>query len=73
MGNSSADIMIPDVIRLLNDQSPLVRVAAVWALKKLNKKRFKEEKYKYFKLLRNQYIKYEKDLWVLSEWFRSYE
>ena len=63
MGNSSADIMIPDIIRLLNDQSPLVRVAAVWALKKLNKKRFKEEKYKYFNVETDNEVKKE---WLLN-------
>ena len=63
MGNSSADIMIPDVIRLLNDQSSLVRVAAVWALSKLNKKRFKEEKYKYFNVETDNEVKKE---WLLN-------
>ena len=63
MGNSSADIMIPDIIRLLNDQSPLVRVAAVWALSKLNKKRFKEEKYKYFNVENDNEVKKE---WLLN-------
>ena len=55
--------MIPDVIRLLNDQSSLVRVAAVWALSKLNKKRFKEEKYKYFNVENDNEVKKE---WLLN-------
>ena len=62
MGNSSSRIMIPHVLRLIYDNSPLVRVAAIWALGKLSKKIFNFEKNKNF---RNENENDVRNEWIL--------
>ncbi len=66
IGNSGEVGIINDIEFFILDKSPLVRAMAIWAISQLSEK-------KYFKSLRNQYVGCEDNLWVLSEWFRSYE
>ena len=64
MGNSSSKSMLPCVVKLINDDSSLVRVAAIWALGKLSKQRFNIEK-------RHNFNK-ERDKDVKKEWMLTY-
>ena len=64
MGNSSSKSMLPCVVKLINDDSSLVRVAAIWALGKLSKQRFNIEK-------RHNFNK-ERDNDVKKEWMLTY-
>jgi epoxyqueuosine reductase len=43
-GNSGDAALVPQVVRLLEDASPLVRAMAVWALMKLDRERFLQER-----------------------------
>ena len=63
IGNSDDKSLINCVDRLLNDNSILVRVAAIWALSKLSKESFLFEM--------NQRIKFEKSKEVINEWMES--
>lgn len=44
IGNSRNERFVPSVIRLLGDEEPLVRGAAVWALKQLDPEEFEDQK-----------------------------
>jgi epoxyqueuosine reductase len=59
-GNSGDAGLIAPLLALLDDQSPLVRGAAVWALGRLDEGRFEGE--------RAARLKFESDELVLSEW-----
>jgi epoxyqueuosine reductase len=59
-GNSGDAALVQPLLALLDDQSPLVRGAAVWALGRLDEGRFEGE--------RAARLKFESDELVLSEW-----
>ena len=63
MGNSSSKSMLPCVVKLINDDSSLVRLAAIWALGKLSKQRFNIEKRHNFNKGRDNDVKKE---WMLT-------
>jgi len=63
IGNSSDKSLIDTTIRLLDDDSSLVRVASVWALGRLSKTLFLSEIEKR--------IKNERDQDVINEWLQS--
>ncbi len=44
VGNSRNERFVPSVIRLIGDEEPLVRGAAVWALKQLDDEAFEDQK-----------------------------
>ena len=60
-GNSKDASVIPDVLRLLPDASPLVRAMAVWALSRLMD-------HPDFAALRNENLDSETDMDVRAEW-----
>lgn len=60
IGNSRNERFVPSVIRLLGDEEPLVRGAAVWALARLDTEAFEDQK-----ALRKEA---EQDAEVLAEW-----
>ncbi|MEQ9504738.1 MAG: tRNA epoxyqueuosine(34) reductase QueG [Hyphomonas sp.] len=60
IGNSAQPALIPNLLPVLDDPSPLVRGAAIWALARLDPARFAEEK----ALRRNA----EQDTTVQEEW-----
>ncbi|MFN7164485.1 MAG: epoxyqueuosine reductase, partial [Hyphomonas sp.] len=60
IGNSAQPALAANLLPLLEDEAPLVRGAAVWALARLDPARFAEEK----ALRRNA----EQDTTVLEEW-----
>ena len=64
IGNSKLKSLIPNVIKLLDDQSILVQVAAVWALGKISRDIFLEEKCKRINLLDSNELS---DEWHLTE------
>jgi epoxyqueuosine reductase len=59
-GNSGETALVEPLVLLLDDPSPLVRGAAVWALAQLDDRRFRAEKRARFKI--------ESDELILSEW-----
>ena len=63
IGNSSDKSLIDNTIRLLDDNSSIVRVAAIWALGQLSKNLFLYE-------IENR-IKFEKNKDVINEWLES--
>ena len=64
VGNSGKKEFTDIIEEFILDESSLVRAMAIWAISQLIEEN-------YFKLLRNRYVIKEKNLWVLSEWFRS--
>ena len=60
IGNSGAERFVPDVVRLLSDEHPLIRGAAVWALSELAPDQFVIE--------RDQRLPDETDKSVRREW-----
>ena len=44
IGNSGNKQFVPSVVRLLGDDEPLVRGAAIWALKQLDTEEFEDQK-----------------------------
>ena len=65
IGNSSDRTLIDYTIRLLDDNSSLVRVASIWALSRLSKKSFLLES--------DKRINLEKNKEVINEWLQSKE
>ena len=65
IGNSSDRSLINCTIRLLDDNSSLVRVASIWALSRLSKKLFLLES--------DKRINLEKNKEVINEWLQSKE
>ena len=63
IGNSSDRSLINCTIRLLDDNSSLVRVASIWALSRLSKKSFLLES--------DKRINIEKNKEVINEWLQS--
>ncbi len=64
IGNSKLKSLLPNVLKLLDDQSVLVQVASVWALSKICSQSFKEEKSKRIKYIKNYDLIRE---WNISE------
>jgi epoxyqueuosine reductase len=62
-GNSADTTLVPLIEKLLGDPSPLVRAMAVWALSRLDPRRFQT--------LRATYERSEADPAVASEWTRE--
>ena len=60
-GNSGDDSFLPDVMRLLSDESALVRGAAVWALRRLASDGAVQEQ-------RGAFLPHENDADVRAEW-----
>jgi epoxyqueuosine reductase len=60
IGNSKSERFVPEVTVLLDDAAPVVRGAAVWALRELNENRFLSE--------RNNRFQSETDESVRREW-----
>ena len=65
IGNSSDRSLIDCTIRLLDDNSSLVRVASIWALSRLSRKSFFLEI--------DKRINIEKNKEVINEWLQSKE
>lgn len=59
-GNSGSAVLVPAVIRLLNDEAPVVRGAAVWALGQLDAAELENE--------RTKRLGRERDPTVIAEW-----
>ncbi len=59
-GNSGDAFLVPPLVQLLDDASPLVRGAAIWALAQLDIARFSLEK--------RARLKFDSDETVLQEW-----
>jgi HEAT repeat protein len=63
MGNSADQSLIKTIINLLDDDSPIVRLASVWALGQICKDAFLLEM--------NTRINKEKEQEVINEWLES--
>ena len=61
IGNSGDRALAPSVVKLLDDPSPLIRAAAIWALSRLTGERE-------FAVIRDQYRPRETDREVAAEW-----
>jgi epoxyqueuosine reductase len=63
IGNSADPSLVKNIINLLDDDSPIVRLASVWALGKICKDSFLLEM--------NKRVNQEKEQEVINEWFES--
>ena len=63
IGNSKLEALLPNVLKLLDDESVLVQAASIWALSRINRKIFKKEK--------NKRIQFICNTDLIEEWYLS--